>query len=217
MLSAFAKKPENFINAKIFILFIITALGVTLFVFFKPPEIHVPIIQEKPYLIQTKRLFIRPLQKTDIDQIELLLADPDTMKFIDAPKNRDEAKLQLEHWMADYKKDGFGFLAFMDSEHKFIGYGGFLRQVVEGQEYIELGYCISKSCWGQGYATEAALALKEYGLNVLKLPRLISIIHENNTASLRVASKIGMDIFKKAEIDGNPCLIYLSENDSQSK
>ncbi|MBN2655914.1 MAG: GNAT family N-acetyltransferase [Spirochaetales bacterium] len=45
--------------------------------------------------------------------------------------------------------------------------------------------------WGRGLATEAAAAAADYGFCTLGFPRLISIIEEENTASIRVAEKNG--------------------------
>lgn len=89
-----------------------------------------------------------------------------------------------------------------------IGYGGFLHQLVKGEKKIELGYVIAKRYWNQGFATEATSALKDYGLNQLKFPELISIIHVGNRASEQIALKLGMDLAYPMTIDGEPCLIY---------
>jgi [ribosomal protein S5]-alanine N-acetyltransferase len=160
-------------------------------------------------MIQTERLTIRPLLMHDLHILAQILADPDTMLYVGGPKKRHEAREQLHRWMTDYEKDGYGFMALLDRyEETLIGYGGFLHQVVEGKKYIELGYCIAKEYWGQGYATEAARALKKYGLHSLGFSELISIVHKNNIASQRVSSKIGMTLLTETTIDSNPCYIY---------
>lgn len=159
--------------------------------------------------LQTKRLNIRPFQQGDIDELVLILSDTDVTTYINGPYDREGIVTQLHQWISDYKKEGFGFLAFVHKEEKkLIGYGGFLHQMIEGKSYIELGYCIAKPFWRQGYATEATLALKQYGLVTLHFPEIISIIHEDNIASSKVARKIGMTLLKTTEIDGNRCYIY---------
>lgn len=171
--------------------------------------IHMPYYQQEACLLQTKRLLIRPFQMKDLDALVPILSDLDATAFIGGPLNRSEVETQLQHWLTDFEKDGFGFMAFVDREqNELIGYGGFLHQIVDGKKFVELGYVIAKSYWGQGLATEVAFALKEYGLNVLQFPELISIIHTNNIASQRIASKIGMSLLKETEIEGSPCQIY---------
>ena len=56
----------------------------------------------------------------------------------------------------------------------------------------ELGYDFRSDFWNQGYATEAACAVRDYAFNVLGLPQLISLIRVGNLASKRVAEKVGM-------------------------
>jgi len=68
---------------------------------------------------------------------------------------------------------------------------------VDEENFIELGYRLDQAFWGKGMATEAALAIKNYALNQLKIPTLISIIHHENVASKNVALKIGMKLMKK--------------------
>jgi ribosomal-protein-alanine N-acetyltransferase len=46
--------------------------------------------------------------------------------------------------------------------------------------------------WNQGYATEAATAVRDYAFQTLRLPQLISLIRVGNEASKRVAEKVGM-------------------------
>ena len=56
----------------------------------------------------------------------------------------------------------------------------------------ELGFWIAKSCWGQGYATEAVGALIEYGFSALGLHRIHAMHFSRNPASGRVMEKCGM-------------------------
>ncbi len=56
----------------------------------------------------------------------------------------------------------------------------------------ELGYWIGTPYWGQGYCTEAALALCDLGFRDLKLHRIRALHMTRNPASGRVMQKIGM-------------------------
>jgi RimJ/RimL family protein N-acetyltransferase len=73
-----------------------------------------------------------------------------------------------------------------------LGYCGLFHfPDIDGQPEIEIGYRLSRSFWRQGYATEAVLAVRDYGFNVLCLPRLVALIDPQNVASIRVAEKVG--------------------------
>lgn len=56
----------------------------------------------------------------------------------------------------------------------------------------ELGYWIGVPFWGNGYATEAALAVVRYGFEVLKFNRIFAAHFAGNDASGRVLQKVGM-------------------------
>jgi RimJ/RimL family protein N-acetyltransferase len=65
---------------------------------------------------------------------------------------------------------------------------------VEGEQKTELGYDFRSDYWNQGYATEAADAVRDFAFNTLKLPGLISLVRKGNLSSRRVAEKIGMTL-----------------------
>jgi RimJ/RimL family protein N-acetyltransferase len=70
-------------------------------------------------------------------------------------------------------------------------------EVMEDMGAAELGYDFRSDFWNQGFATEAATAVKDYAFNVLKLPRLISLIRVGNLSSRRVAEKVGMSLLEE--------------------
>jgi RimJ/RimL family protein N-acetyltransferase len=59
---------------------------------------------------------------------------------------------------------------------------------------VEIGYDFLSDYWNQGYANEAAIAVRDYALNVLGIDSgsLCSFIRNSNDASRRVSEKIGM-------------------------
>ena len=67
---------------------------------------------------------------------------------------------------------------------------GFREQLLPPYE-TEIGWTLGREHWNRGYATEGALACRDWALGELGLTRLVSIIASDNTASIRVAEKIG--------------------------
>jgi len=61
-----------------------------------------------------------------------------------------------------------------------------------GERVAELGYDFRSDHWNQGYATEAACAVRDYAFTSLRQPRLVSLIRPGNPASARVAAKTGL-------------------------
>ena len=56
---------------------------------------------------------------------------------------------------------------------------------------IEIGWCLKRDCWGNGYATEVAIALEEDGLKMNKM--IVAKAMSENKASIRVMEKAGLN------------------------
>lgn len=112
----------------------------------------------------------------------------------------DDAEVQqwLENQLRRYREDGFGLWAVLlkDTE-QMIGQCGITWQECNGRRVLEVGYLFEKAYWHQGYATEAAIACKEYAFEVLQADEVFSIIRDNNFASQKVALRNGMSITDK--------------------
>jgi len=78
-------------------------------------------------------------------------------------------------------------------------------------EEIEIGYRLHPDYWNRGLATEAARAVHDHAFSVLKLKRVISLIHRDNHPSRRVAEKNGMTLEKETTFRGFPVLVFVSE------
>lgn len=102
----------------------------------------------------------------------------------------------IEHW----QQHGFGFWAVElrqpDGNGRFIGFVGvaYPSFLPELGDRPELGWRLASDTWGQGFATEAAVAARDDPFNRLGVGELISIIHPDNTRSQRLATKLGMSI-----------------------
>jgi ribosomal-protein-alanine N-acetyltransferase len=76
------------------------------------------------------------------------------------------------------------------ADGKVIGGAGIQPQDLSGD--FEFAWSVWKEHWGAGFATEAALALKDHAFRVMHLRRIVAIADVPNLASLRVMQKIGM-------------------------
>ncbi len=73
---------------------------------------------------------------------------------------------------------------------------------------LEIGWALGRTSWGLGYATEAARAALEHGFRVFGFPRVISLIHAENTRSIRVAERLGGIADGTTELLGMRVLVY---------
>ncbi|MEM0966236.1 MAG: GNAT family N-acetyltransferase [Verrucomicrobiota bacterium] len=155
-------------------------------------------------IIETERLLLREFETADIDSLAYIFADAEVMKFSRGIKSREETRAWLAKCSNNYSSFGFGLWAVVEkSGQEVIGYCGLsCFPDICGQKEVEVGYRLARSRWGFGFATEAALAVREYGFNVVGLERLIALVDPDNTASIRVARKIGMEFEKEAFLEG---------------
>jgi [ribosomal protein S5]-alanine N-acetyltransferase len=161
-------------------------------------------------ILETARLILRQLALADLDAMATLYADPEFSRFFGGPGSRAEAQADIEAFIAEYDTIGYGFYATLyKPENRFIGRCGLLTQWIEGTKEMEVAYGLAPAYWGRGLATEAAQAIKDYAFARFDVPRLISIVDEQNVASQRVAEKNGMNHEKTILFDGHLCRLYV--------
>lgn len=144
--------------------------------------------------LETERLILRPMLESDIDALHLIFTD---LKVMAAFHHEPLTRAQMQRWLQrnlDHQREfGYGlFSVILKETGELIGDCG-LEQM-EDQGAAELGYDLRSDFWNQGYATEAAIAVRDYAFDVLQLPQLISLIQVGNLASKRVAEKVGMTL-----------------------
>ncbi len=143
-------------------------------------------------VLETPRLSLREMTWEDLDFLATLLGDPEVMRHYPKPCTRDEAAAWLGRVLDRYANDGYAFWLVSDrSNGQPLGQVGLLKQIVEGVEESEIGYLIHAPFWRQGYASEAAAAVRDYAYDALGKRRLISLIRPANIPSQRVALRIG--------------------------
>ncbi|TBR58567.1 GNAT family N-acetyltransferase [Westiellopsis prolifica IICB1] len=160
-------------------------------------------------VIETPRLILRHFTLDDIDELAAIYADPVVTKFYPKPYTREQTQQQVERIMNMYKERGWSLWATIyKADHKLIGRCGLMLQLVDEQQEVEIGYLLAKEYWGQGLATEAAIACRNYGFQELGLNRLISLIDPRNIASQKVAIKNGMKYEKNAQMWDKSLCVY---------
>ena len=146
--------------------------------------------------LETERLILRPMMQTDLDALLLIFTDPKVMAaFQHEPFTRE----QMQHWLSrnleHQRQYGYGLFSIILKESgELIGDCGLEQMDVDGQTLAELGYDFRSDYWNQGFATEAARAVRDYAFEILQLPQLISLIRVGNLSSKRVAEKVGMTL-----------------------
>lgn len=143
--------------------------------------------------IRTKNLLVRCMQLSDAYDIFAYASDPEVSRYTQ----------WSQHTTID---DTYAFLASTTAymhlkqtiilgielveEKKIIGECGFIHMT---HQHAELYYALSKNYWGKGYATEALMALVNFGFYSMEFERIEAWIIAPNSASHKVAQKIGMN------------------------
>ncbi len=165
-------------------------------------------------ILETSRLILREFTPADADALSLVLSDPETMRHYPMRFDRAAVEEWIARQMRRYTADGFGLWAMvLKSSGELIGDCGLTVQEVEGVREIEVGYHVRRDLWGQGLASEAAEACREYGFSHVPVDRLISLIRPENLQSRRVAEKNGMTVQKEIVWRGLSHLVYAVDRD----
>jgi len=147
---------------------------------------------------ETSRLILRKLIPSDIDHWIEFFQNNDSLHFLGIDLTKDKytlAKEWIDVQLVRYEKEQLGHLALvLKSTGEFIGVGGIIPRSLNDTKEYEIAYSIIPRYWGAGYATEAAIKLKEYGFDNNLSNRFISIIHKDNIRSIKVAMKNNMKI-----------------------
>jgi [ribosomal protein S5]-alanine N-acetyltransferase len=152
------------------------------------------MLNEKNFRLDTERLLLRPMLESDIDALHLIFTDPNVMASFGVDGfTREQMQRWLQRNLDHQTTFGYGlFSVILKETGELIGDCG-LEQM-DDMNAAELGYDFRSEFWNQGYATEAARAVRDYAFDVLHLPHLISLIRVGNLASKRVAEKVGMTL-----------------------
>lgn len=144
-------------------------------------------------LLETGRLVLRKLEQGDFDEVCKLLQDPVVMYAYEGAFSDQEVQAWLDKMFQRYEDDGFALWAVIEkSNGELIGQCGITYQEYNGGRVLEVGYLFRKEFWHKGFATEAAIACKEYAFQVLNFDEVYSIIRDSNVASQNVARRNGM-------------------------
>ncbi len=160
-------------------------------------------------ILETDRLLLRTFTKEDAQLVYDLNLDPEVIRYTGDPiRDLDHAQQVLEQViLPQYALYNHGRWAVHTKDSlEFIGWCG-LKTRPERNE-IDLGYRFMQKAWGKGYATEAAYGTIQYGFKKLKLHRIVGRAMPQNTGSLRVLEKCGMNFIGDEIVDEHPAKTY---------
>ena len=157
--------------------------------------------------VETDRLRLRRCAPDDLDELAVVFAKPEVWEFpFGRAFTRDETAAFLAAQIDQYESCGVAcWLAVGRATDRIVGYVGisvptFYPEILPT---VEVGWRFDPDVWGRGYATEGARAALDQAFGPLGLDRVCSLPQAENTASVRVAERLGMHRDRTVTLPGD--------------
>lgn len=160
-----------------------------------------------PPTFHTQRLTLGPLTQAHVDAFIAFCATEDS-RFLGGPADRSDAwegaVLSAGQWVLR----GYGYFWLTETvSHLPVGRVGITHP--DHWPEAELAWTIYPAFQGKGYATEAAQFVRDWAARERGLGPLMSLIHQDNAPSIRVAEKLGARLEKQhPNEDGKPIFVW---------
>ena len=149
-------------------------------------------------ILTTKRLILREMRHEDAPQLFKMDANPNVHKYLWNKPNTSITEIHdyITLVRQQYQKHKIGrFVVVLKQTNELIGWAGLKFNTVEVNKkinFFDIGYRLNENLWGNGYATEAALAWQKYAFENLHVKTLHAAAHTDNVASNKILQKIGL-------------------------
>lgn len=148
-------------------------------------------------ILETERLILRQPQSDDFDAWVAFHADEEVMRFLGGVQGPELTWRSVCAMTGAWTIEGFSMFSIIEKETgAWVGRLGPWRP--NGWPGTEIGWGLARSAWGKGYATEGAAAAMDYAVDQLGWTEIIHTILPENTASIRVAERLGSRFLRKA-------------------
>jgi len=165
--------------------------------------------------VETERLILRPHRLEDFANVRAMSADADVMRYMGsgALQTEEEAWSKFLRFAGHWHFLGYGYWAVEEkASGMMIGDVGFSEKKrdrgPEFRDVPEMGWALSPSAQGKGYATEAVNGAIDWGRRALGNIRVMCVINADNAASIAVARKCGFREAANILSAGRPRLVF---------
>jgi RimJ/RimL family protein N-acetyltransferase len=162
--------------------------------------------------LSTARMTGEPVAPRHAEVLHCMLRDPLVARthfpHRDPPDEREIAE-HIAEKAAHWNRYGFGVWMLFDCETgEIVGRGGMQHTMSTGRDEIELLWTMFPDRWGEGLATELALAALDIAFDELELDEVIAYTLVDNHASRRVMEKAGLSYDRALTHVGLPHVVY---------
>lgn len=147
-----------------------------------------------PLTLSGERVSLREFTPEDLDVVARIVGDDRVTTFLSFDsRTRDQASATLTGMLssarAEPRTEFYLAIEPLDSPPAV----GFIRLALSGVRAAKVGYAVAADQWGRGYATDAVQTMVRYAWDVLDLHRITAAIGPQNTASIAVVKRVGME------------------------
>jgi RimJ/RimL family protein N-acetyltransferase len=161
-----------------------------------------------PLTLETPRLVLRTFEERDCDALHEMFGDQDCVRYtIEQPLAHWQTWRALASYVGHWQLRGYGPYAVVEKATGFMLGPVGLWFPSEWPE-PEIKWSLTKRFWGRGFATEAAMAVRNMAGAALRRARLISVIRPGNTRSASVAGRLGGVLEKTIPFRGDLAAVY---------
>ena len=169
-------------------------------------------------IIETERLFLREMKESDFDALYKVLADSDIMQHYPYTFDENRVIKWIQRNIERYRIFGFGLWAVCLKETgEMIGDCGITLQLIDGQIKPEIGYHIRADKQRNGYAKEAAIAVRDWTFNNTPFQIVYSYMKYTNEPSVKTAISYGCKQVDEYKYDENEITKVFAISKDQSK
>jgi RimJ/RimL family protein N-acetyltransferase len=145
-----------------------------------------------PVHIEGIRTSLREIRPDDLDDTLAIVGDDTVTRWLSFDsKNREQTEAMiagiLQRAAQEPRSEYYLAVTPADSDQMI----GFARLGLEGVKAANLGYSIRADLWGQGFATDVAKTMTQFGFTHLGLHRISATIGPENTASIALVERLG--------------------------
>lgn len=146
--------------------------------------------------IQSDRLSLKEINWNVLNLIHNLQSLPEVDRYntLGIPKSIEDTKNVLRPYIEDQNniaRKQFCWTIHLKLNKEFIGIAGMILSA-DRFRMGEIYYNLLPTHWGNGYATEVARSLIDFGFSKVKLHRIEAGVATENARSIRVLEKVGM-------------------------
>ena len=157
--------------------------------------------------LATARLTLRPIVRDDLDAYADIWSDPVFAEHIGGPADRHGVWHAMAANIGCWALEGVGPWSVVENATgRLVGRAGLWNE--PGWPGVEAVWFIGRRWWGKGYATEAGAASIRYAFEHLDVDEVVSVIRAVNTASIRVAGRLGMRLARTQHLHGAEKNVY---------